>query len=424
MPATDDPQQKPSPHQDQRLSTQGGPVQDDPEPPRKTRAWVWILILVLLALIIFAFWRNQHEAGSTATKGARRGFGPVTLTPATVEQGSIGVYLNALGTVTALHTVAITSQVTGVVRAVYYHEGQFVRRGQPLLEIDPRAYEAQVEQAEGIVKRDQALLAEARMNLVRYQRAWAENAIPRQTLDDQQKLVLQDEGTVENDQGVLAYDRVQLSYCYINSPIDGKVGLRLVDPGNLVTAGGSNTLVVVTTMDPITVIAPIAETSLPELLAQPGHGIGLPMQIWNGQNTQQVATGRITSLDNQIDTTTGTLKVRATVNNADGELYPNEFVNVRILVKTLTNQTLVPDSAVQHNGSKSFVYVLRQTPKGLIAQMQNVTTGATNGGIVVVHGLEAGERVANSSFEKLQDGAPVRTTTTVLPTTNSQSNIP
>ena len=356
--------------------------------------------------------------------GARHGFGPVTLTPATVEQGNIGVYLNALGTVTALHTVAITSQITGVVRRVYYREGQFVRRGQPLLEIDPRAYEAQVEQAEGILKRDQGVLAEAKMNLVRYQKAWAQNAIPRQTLDDQEKLVLQDEGTVENDQGVLAYDRVQLSYCHISSPIDGKVGLRLVDPGNLVTAGGSNTLVVITTMDPITVIAPIAETNLPELLAQPGHGIGLPMQIWNGQNTEQIATGRITSLDNQIDTTTGTLKVRATVNNADGELYPNEFVNVRILVKTLTDQTLIPDSAVQHNGSKSFVYVLRETPKGLIAQMQNVTTGVTNDGIAVVHGLKAGERVANSSFEKLQDGIPVRTTTTVLPTTNSQSNIP
>lgn len=416
MPTIDDPSQSPDPHRS---------LHEEQLEPRKRRTWVWAVVLILLSLLAYWVWRDhQSGAAAPATGGARHGFGTVTLTPATVERGNLGVYLNAVGTVTALHTVAINSQVTGVVRAVYYRQGQLVRRGQPLIEIDPRAYQAQVEQAEGILMRDQSLLAQAKMNLARYQKAWQLNAIPRQTFEDQQKLVLQDEGTVENDQGVLAYDRVLLSYCHIDSPIDGKVGLRLIDPGNLVTAGGANTLVVITTMNPITVIAPIAEISLTELLAQPDHGVGLPMEIWNGQNTQQLALGHITSFDNQIDTTTGTLKVRASVDNRSGILYPNEFVNARILVKTLTGQTLLPDSAVQHNGDLSFVYVLRHSPKGLVAHMQTVTTGENDNGIAVVHGLTAGELVANSSFEKLQDGSPVRLTSTVLPTTNSQSNIP
>jgi membrane fusion protein, multidrug efflux system len=389
---------------------------------KKKKYWVWVVAFIFAGLILYWVFagRNESQPATQAT-GGRRGFsGPVTLTTATATKGDIGVYLNAIGTVTALYTDSITAQVTGVITAVHYKEGQYVRKGDPLIDIDSRPYEAQVTQAEGTLERDQNLLAQARMDLKRYEDAWARNAIPRQTLEDQQKLVLQDQGTVKNDQGTLRYDQVQVLYCHITAPIDGRVGLRLVDPGNLVTANATTTLVVITETQPITVVATISEDDLGEVMSQTRHGIGLVLDAWDRANDKKLATGKVTSFDNQIDTTTGTIKLRASYDNKNGELYPNEFVNTRLLVKTLHDQILLPSSAIQHNGSAAFVYVIQKDQ----ANVRTVRTGVSEGGKTAVEGVNAGEVVADSSFEKLQNGSKVTISKTPLQISTPGGNAP
>lgn len=397
------------------------PAATQPVPPKKKRPWLW---LILLVLIVAVFYGALHKGKKAVPAASGRFGGPVTLTTATAKKGDIGVYINALGTVTALHTVSIASQVTGIITAVHYRQGQFVQKGEPLIDIDPRQYQAQVVQAQGNLERDEGILAQSKMDLARYQQAWSHNAIPLQTLDDQQKKVIQDEGTVKYDQGVLDYDNVQLSYCHITAPMAGRVGLRLVDPGNLVTANGSTPLVILTTMNPITVVAAIAEKFLSEVMASPNHGVGLPLEVWGRDDDKQIGVGRVTSFANQIDTTTGTVKLRALLNNSKDNLYPNEFVNTRLLVKTLKNQTLAPDSAIQHNGQESFVYLIQKTPKGLKAVMRNVTTGVSDSGLTVVHGIQPGDVLADSGFEKLRNGSEVRISTTKLSPETAESSAP
>lgn len=347
--------------------------------------------------------------------------GPVPVTTATAKTGSIGVYLQAIGTVTPIYTDSITAQVTGVITAVHYHEGQFVHKGDPLIDIDSRLYDAQLEQAQGALERDQNLLAEAQMDAGRYQQAWQRNGIPRQTLEDQQKLVLQYQGTVKNDQGTVQYDQVQVSYCHIVSPIDGRVGLRLVDPGNLVTANGTTTLVVITETQPITVIFTLAEDSLNEVLDQTRHGSRLVVEAWDHADQKQIATGQLATMDNLIDPTTGTVKLRATFDNKNGALFPNQFVNTRLRVKVLSSQVLVPSSAVQHNGDNAFVYLILQNDQ---VKMTTVKTGVSDSGMVAVQGIKAGDVVANSSFEKLQDGSKITISHQQLPSTTSEGNGP
>jgi multidrug efflux system membrane fusion protein len=241
------------------------------EPPKKSRHW-WVWVIILLAFGGLFYWViRQHNQSQQAVAGggghSRLGMsGPIPVTYATATKGSIGVYLDAIGTVTATYTDQITAQVTGVITQVHYVEGQVVHKGDPLIDIDDRPYQAQLEQAQGALERDQSLLAEAQMDLTRYQQAWAKNAIPRQTLEDQEKLVAQDQGTVKNDEGTLKYDQVQVAYCHLTSPIDGRVGLRLVDPGNLVTANSSTILVVIAQTTPITVIFILPEDSLEQVL--------------------------------------------------------------------------------------------------------------------------------------------------------------
>lgn len=408
-------------------------VSDNPLPPdrqlpepsepakRKRRFWVWAVVVIIIGLLAYWLISGNHGQSAQPAGAVRRGFsGPVTITTATATKGDIGVYLNAIGTATALYTDSITAQVTGVITRVYYKEGQLVHKGDPLIQIDPRLYEAQVTQAEGALERDQNLLAQAQMDLERYKEAWARNAIPRQTYEDQEKIVKQDEGTVKNDQGTLHYDQVQLAYCYITSPINGRVGLRLVDPGNLVTANATTSLVVITETQPITVVATISEDSLAEVMAQPNHGVGLPLEAWDRTSSHKIATGKVISYDNQIDTTTGTLKVRAVYENKNGAIYPNEFVNTRLLVKTLRDQILLPNSAIQHNGNQAFVYVIQESK----AVMRNVKTGVSNEGTTAVQGVNAGEVVADSSFEKLQNGSQVTISKTALPSTSSGEATP
>jgi multidrug efflux system membrane fusion protein len=387
------------------------------ESTRKRRhRWIWAVILLLFGLL-FYWVLHQHNAsqqrgGRAGRAGGRFGVaGAVPVTTATAHYGDLGVYLDTIGTVTPVYTDSVTAQVTGVITAVHYKEGQTVHKGDPLIDIDDRPYAAQLVQAEGALERDQSILAEAQMDLKRYQDAWKKNAIPRQTLEDQEKQVFIDEGTVKNDQGLVQFDKVQVLYCHIASPIDGRVGLRLVDPGNLVTANSTNVLVVITQMQPITVIFPLSEDDLSEVLEESHTGRPMPVQVFDRTQQNFLAAGKLMTVDNQIDTTTGTVKLRALFSNAKGVLFPNQFVNARLLVKTLKHQLLLPSSAVQHNGGTSFVYLLQ----GNKAVMRTVKPGITQGGDIVVEGLQPGDEVADSSFEKLQNGTQVFRTKFTLP---------
>jgi multidrug efflux system membrane fusion protein len=395
---------------------------DPPAPVKKRRHW-WVWALVLLGFGLTFYWVLNHQQHSEAAsgRGGRRGMmgGTVPVTTATAHAGNIGIYQDAIGTVTPLYTDSITAQVTGVITAVHYREGQIVKKGDPLIDIDCRQYEAQLAQAQGSLERDQNVLAQAEMNQTRYQQAWGKNAIPRQTLEDQEKLVAQTKGTIKNDEGIVAYDKVQVGYCHITSPITGKVGLRLVDPGNLVTANSTTTLVVVTQMQPTTVVFTLAEDALPGVLQQTRKGQPLKVEALDRAQQGHLATGKLSSIDNQIDTTTGTVKLRAQFDNRDGVLFPNQFVNTRLLVRTLQNQTLVPSSAVQHNGNQDFVYVITPDDK---AQMRSVKAGNSDQGeTAIVEGLKPGEEVANSSFEKLQNNSPITRSKIKIPTTSSDT---
>lgn len=398
----------------------------EPPPPSRKRRHRWIWVVVLLAFGLLFYWVLHHQKGAAAAGqrgGGRRGMtgGVVPVTVATAQTGKVGVYLDAIGTVTPLYTVSINPQVTGVVTAVHYREGQMVRKGDPLIDIDPRPFEAQVEQAEGVLERDQNALAQAKMDLERYKLAWSKNAIPRQTLEDQEKLVAQDEGTVKNDEGNVRYQKVQLSYCHIVSPITGKVGLRLVDAGNLATANSTTTLVTVVQEQPITVVFTVAQDSLPEVLQQTRARKTLQVDAYDRTQQGHLAAGKLTSIDNQIDTTTGTVKLRAEFANKNFSLFPNQFVNTRLLVRTLENQVLIPSSAVQHNGNQDFVYLIQKDEKGEKAVQRSVKSGISDHGQTAVQGINAGDEVADSSFEKLQSGSQITRSKVQLPSSSEPS---
>jgi multidrug efflux system membrane fusion protein len=380
------------------------PSSTDSEKPehKGMRPLVWIALLCLFAAGFYLVLRN-HGAATPTAGGRGAAGGSVAVTSTTAKQGSIGVYVNAIGTVTPVYTSSITSQVNGIVTQVHFTEGQMVRKGDPLIEIDSRPYKATLMQAQGILERDQGVLAQAQMDLVRYQAAWARNALPKQTLDDQEKLVQQVQGTVKNDQGTVAFDQVQVDFCHIVSPIAGRVGLRLVDPGNVVAANGSTVLAVVTQIQPITVVFTVAQDELGQILPRLQQRAKLTVDAFDRTALNQIASGTLLTLDNQIDTTTGTVKARAQFANKDSSLFPNQFVNARLLVNTLSDATLIPTNAVQHNGDAAYVYVLASGK----AHLRPITVGVTDGEIVQVTGINPGDVLATSSFDKLQDGASV-----------------
>lgn len=367
------------------------------------KAIVLIGILLIFALAFVLVLRGHDEAAPSTKGGRGAGGGTVTITTATATQGDIGVYLDSIGTVTPVYTASITSQVNGIVTAVHYTEGQVVRKGEALIEIDPRPYEATLLQAQGTLERDENVLGQAQMDLERYKDAWARNAIPKQTLDDQAKLVLQAQGTVKIDQGTVQYDQIQVEYCHIVAPITGKVGLRLVDPGNVVQSSGDLTLAVITQLQPITVIFTIPEDNLGPVQARLAQHAKLVVEALDHDSVKKIATGVLLTLDNLIDTTTATVKARASFDNRDSLLFPNQFVNVRLLVDTHHDATLVPSSTIQHNGQAAFVYVIQDNT----AHMRSVQTGVSDGGSTEVTGLNPGEVLANSSFDKLQDNAKI-----------------
>jgi multidrug efflux system membrane fusion protein len=392
-------------------------------PPRRA-AWVrvaiWALILLAFAAIFwFVLFRKGKQAPTPSGRAATTGE-PVTITAATARKGSIGVYLDAIGTVTPVYTDSITSQVTGLISSVHYTEGQIVKLGDPLIDIDPRPYQAQLLQAQGALERDTNLLAQAKMDESRYQQAWAGDGVARQTLEDQEKVVLQDEGTVKVDQGTVQYDEVQVGFCHITAPIPGRVGLRLVDPGNVVQANSTTPLVVITQLQPITVVFTIAEDNIGQVQDQMEHGKTLQVTAYDRTDQSKIATGKLQTIDNQIDTTTGTLKLRAIFQNENNKLFPNLFVNTKLLVRTLEGVTLVPTSAIQQNGDTSFVYAIQNGT----ANLRNIKPGVSDSGQTVVQGIQPGDVVANSSFEKLQNGVKVNASQTPPPTTAPQSNAP
>jgi len=378
----------------------GPPAHDETLPPahrRRRRIAIWVSIgVALIAVILWVRHAMRQAKPPPATP-------PVTVLAATAERGDLPVHLDTIGTVTSLYTASIASQVNGQISRVRYTEGQLVRRGTPLVDLDARPFQAALLQAEGTLERDLQVLAQARMDLARYRAAWDQNAIAKQQLDDQAHLVRQTEGTVKNDRGLVEAARIQLQFSRISAPITGRVGLRLVDPGNVVTAAGTTPLAVVTQVQPISVVFTISEGDLTQLWGQPDHGIGAQVVVFDRTRTRQLATGTLRTIDNQIDTTTGTVRIRAVFDNADEALFPNQFVNTRVLVKTLRGVITIPSSAIQHYGEKTFVYSI-ETGR---AHVMPVTTGASDDHRTQVEGLLPATRVANSSFEKLREGVPV-----------------
>jgi membrane fusion protein, multidrug efflux system len=407
---------------DQNERPVSGPEHQERVPPPTKHKGVRIIVWIVLLLIFgagFALVLRHNDTSKTA-KSPRGVGGPVALTTATAKKGDIGDYLDSIGTVTPVYTSSITSQVSGIVTEVHYREGQAVRKGDPLIDIDPRPYEATLLQAQGTLERDQNVLAQAKMDLDRYQDAWARKAIPKQTLDDQAKVVLQDEGTVKLDQGAVQYDQVQVGFCHITAPIAGKVGLRLVDPGNVVQSSGTTTLVVVTQIQPITVIFTIAEDNLGQVQQRLRQNAKLTVDAFDRAGQKKIATGTLLTLDNQIDTTTGTVKARASFDNKDAGLFPNEFVNTRLLVDTIRGATLIPSSAIQHNGKVAYVFVIQDNA----AHMRTIQTGVTDGGTTQVTGINPGDVLANSSFDKLQDNVKVVVSKNSAPANTAGSSSP
>ena len=360
-----------------------------------------ILVLGIGGLV---YYRKQQAAEAAAKTKAALANRSVPITTASVTTGPIGIYINALGTVTSVYTATITTRVDGQINSVNYVEGQMVHKGDVLVQIDPRPYQAALTQAEGTLAHDEALLNEARIDMDRYQLAFNRNAIPKQQLDDQIQIVKQDEGSVKNDQGTLANAATNVDYATIKAPIDGRVGLRLVDPGNIVTAAGGTPLVVITQLQPITVIFSVAEDYLPQIQKQMRQGNKMSVDAFDRNQQLKLASGKLLTLDNQIDTTTGTVKLKAIFANSDITLFPNQFVNARLLVDTQQNATLVPTAAIQRNRQGAFVYVVKSNQT---AAMQSVTIGTTDGGTAAVQGVNPGDVIAVTGFDKLQDGAKV-----------------
>jgi multidrug efflux system membrane fusion protein len=370
---------------------------------KSKRMWVVCLVAIVVLGVSFAV-RSEKLKNKGNPTDVDEASQSVIIRTGTAYRGDMGVYINALGTVTPISTINVFSQVSGQVLAVHYAEGQVVHKGDPLVDIDPRPYQAQLQQAEGLLDHDRGVLSQAQIDLARYKEAFASNAVAKQVLDDQEQIVIQDQGAVKFDLGQVQYAVVQLSYCRITAPTSGRVGLRLVDSGNTVFAGSSNALVVITQLQPITVVFNVAEDHLGEVQTQLRQHKPLAVEAYDRSAETKVATGTLLTVDNQIDTSTGTVRFRSVFSNGDLALFPNQFVNARLLVKTLKDSVLIPSAAIQRNGTQAFVFVVEKN----VVSVRNITEQSTDGSTTAVEGLRAGEIVAFSSFDKLQEGTPVQ----------------
>lgn len=368
--------------------------------PSQGTHWLPIFFALLaLAVVGFIVYRLVTQKPKKAPPAP-----PVRVSVTNATQGNIGVYVSALGTVTPIATVSVVSQVTGQLTNVNFVEGQIVKTGDLLAVIDERPFQALLASDEGLLERDQALLEEARMDLKRYESASAQKAVPRQQYEDQLALVHQDEGIVKNDQGMVDNAKVQLGFCRIGSPITGRVGLRNVDPGNVVLSGSTNGIAVLTQLQPITIIFSVAEDFLPQIRHQMDAGNKLRVDAYDRSLQTKLATGNIMALDSQIDVTTGTIRLRSVFTNEDNALFPNQFVNVSLLLDTLTNKTLIPSYAVQRNVQAAYAYVVKSDET---VEMRSITTDATDGNVTAVEGLNPGETIVTDNFNRLTDGAKV-----------------
>jgi membrane fusion protein, multidrug efflux system len=384
----------------------------------KKRIGVGLIIAVVLALGIYQIARFAQTSPAPSGRSAQ-GIAQ-SVGASTVSLHDVPVVVEGLGTVTPIATVTVQTQISGYLTDVKFTEGDLVKKGDPLAQIDQRPYEILKNQYEGQLAHDQGLLAQAKVDLVRYQTLAKQNSIATQQADDQAFLVQQYEGTVKQDQALVAAQALNISYCNIVSPVGGRVGLRLVDPGNYVTPSSATGLAVVTQLQPITVIFTIPEDDLPDVMPQLNGGT-LQVTAFDRANRKQLAVGKVIAVDNQIDTTTGTVKVRAQFDNADNALFPNQFVNARLLVKTLQNAVTVPTAAIQRgapgaSGSAlgSYVYVINADSTVSVRQIKTGTTTMTPDNVSlteVPNGLNAGERVVTDGSDRLREGLHVNVTT-------------
>jgi multidrug efflux system membrane fusion protein len=389
--------------------TRPGETAPPPSPPRRrSRLRGFLTFLIGLALIGgVGWWIYQHHQASQPTRTrATRGSQMPPVAVATVQSGDINVTINALGTVTSLATVTVRSQISGQIMRIAFTEGQIVNKGDLLVEIDSRPYQLALAQAEGSLKQHQAMLQAAQLDLERYQNLAKTNAIPRQQLDAQIATVQQDQGLIMADQAQIDTAKLNIAYAHIVAPVGGRVGLRLVDQGNYVTANDANGVVVITQLSPISVLFTTAEDNLPPILKRVQSGATLAVTAFNRNGREKLATGQLSTFDNQIDTTTGTLKLRARFDNTDNALFPNQFVNVQLLVDTLRDSAVVPTSAIQRGAPGTFVYVVGDDLK---ASVRKVELGPADGDRVAIkNGLKPGERIVTDGADKLRDGIEVR----------------
>jgi membrane fusion protein, multidrug efflux system len=377
--------------------------------PTRTRAtarlrrWgVGLLAVCLLAIGVYLF---VIRAGEVPSRAAAPGPPPIPVVAVPAQAHDMGVYLAGLGSVTPLNTVTVRTQVNGQLMSVRFQEGQLVRQGDLLAEIDPRPYQAQLTQYEGQLARDQALLANAKVDLQRYQVLYKQDSIAQQQLATQQSLVRQYEGDVKNDQGLIEAVKVQLAYCRITAPISGRVGLRLVDPGNVVQTSDTTGIVVITQLQPIAVVFTIPEDNIPSILDRLNAGADLPVEAYDRAQQRLLATGSLLTLDNEIDQATGTVRLKAVFPNADNHLFPNQFVNARLQLDVKRGATVVPAVAIQRSPQGPFVYVVKPDQT---VEARPVTVGVTDGGDVAIDtGLSVGEPVVVDGADRLRDGSHV-----------------
>jgi multidrug efflux system membrane fusion protein len=374
-----------------------------PRAPRRRWPWIAALAVVLVGVYLFRGRAPQEGAGAPGAKG---GAPPVPVVASPAREGDLPVYLNALGTVTAFNTVTVKSRVDGQLVKIDFQEGQLVKEGDLLAQVDPRPFEVQLTQAQGALARDRAQLQDAQLTLKRYQELFGEHVVSKQELDDQVSKAGQFEGAIVADQGLIDSAKLQLTYARITAPIGGRAGLRLVDVGNIVHANDTTGLVVITQLQPIALLFTIPQDDLPAVMQKMTAGETLAVNAYDRGGQKQLATGTLLTVDNRIDQSTGTTRLKAVFPNDDGSLFPNQFVNVRLLVDTKRGTVIVPVAAVQRGPQGNFAYVVKSDQT---VEVRPVTVGPTSGDDAAIEsGLAANEQVVTDGVDKLRAGSPVR----------------